>query len=131
MVTYIVNILGEYKSLNVETHGKSPIVYNELMTASLDPSMLLEQTVSITGLGTRGDIPHGTPPQEAWANVGQHRPNTLFDNGSNNECNIPHSNQQSSREQLRQSTVTDGSSSEVATNKQIKDIYLQDLSDSK
>ena len=131
MVTYIVIILGEYKSLNVETHGRSPIVYDELMTASLDPSMLMEQTANITGLGTRGDIPHGTLPQEAWANVNQHRPNTLFDNSSNMECGMTHLNQQTSRDQLPQSTLTDVSSSEVAVNKQIKDIYLQDLSDSK
>ena len=131
MVNYIVNILGEYKSLNVETHGRSPIVYNELMTASLDPSMLMEQTVSITGLATRGDVPHGTHPQEAWANVNQHRPNTLFDNGSNMESSMTHVTQQTSREQLSQSKLTDVSSSDMAANKQIKDIYLQDLSDSK
>ena len=131
MVTYNVNILGEYKSLNVDTHGGVPIVYNELMTASLDPSMLMQQTANITGSGTRGETPHGTIPQEAWTNVGQHRPNTLFDYDSNNESTIPHSNQQSSNGQLPQSTVTDASLSKAAINKQIKDIYLQDLSDSK
>ena len=47
------------------------------------------------------------------------------------ECGMTHLNQQTNREQLSQSTLTDVSSSDVASNKQIKDIYLQDLSDSK
>ena len=49
------------------------------------------------------------------------------------ESGIAHLNQQTNRDQLNQSTLTDASlSSEVAANnKQIKDIYLQDLSDSK
>lgn len=105
---------------------------NDLMTTSLDPVILMQQTAASTGSGNSATVVPGSLPQESWATSGPHRPNTLFEYDANNGSTITPPNQQHGREQLPQhSTDAASTTSEVVINKHIKDIYLQDLSDSK
>ena len=108
-------------------------MHNDLMTTSLDPVMLMQQTAAVTGSGNSVTAVPGALLQESWATSGPHRPNTLFEYDANNGSTITPPNQQHSREPLPQHSTDAPASttSDVVINKQIKDIYLQDLSDSK
>ena len=127
---------GESKSLSVEKQKEAFVIHqdNDLMTASLDPVLLMQQThqpnVSRDGYNT--PPVHGLPVQEPWAiSSGPNRPNSLFEydttTGSTIKAEVPpnSSNGSSSHEDAPPTT------SEAQVKQHIKDIYLQDLSDSK
>ena len=107
---------------------------NDLMTASLDPVMLMQQThqpnVSRDGYNT--PPVHGLTSQEPWAiSSGPNRPNSLFEYDTANGSTIkteapPNSNNGSSSHEDAPPPA-----SEAQIKQHIKDIYLQDLSDSK
>ena len=101
------------------------------MTTSLDPVMLMEQTTEATSSGST-HVP-GLLPQESWATSGTHRPNTLFEYDANNGGPTKTENPQQCTDVPPQSlsNITSSATSESMINQQIKDIYLQDLSDSK
>ena len=101
------------------------------MTTSLDPVMLMQQTTEATSSGNT-PVP-GLFSQESWATSGTHRPNTLFEYDANNGGSTKPETPQKCPEIQPQSSANTTSSvtSESMTNQQIKDIYLQDLSDSK
>ena len=97
---------------------------HDLMTTSLDPVMLMQET-SDNSENTPTPDPGLLPPQDAWATSGPHRPNKLFEHNSRtNGTTIKPENQSSN-------DVPSLTTADVLTNQQIKDIYLQDLSDSK
>ena len=95
--------------------------------------MLIQQTTEAAGSGNTPTPVPGLVCQESWATSGTHRPNTLFEYDANNGGSTKPENSQQCSEVQPQSTTTIPSSvtSESMINQQIKDIYLQDLSDSK
>ena len=103
------------------------------MTTSLDPVMLMQQTTEATGSGNTPTPVPGLLSQESWTTSGTHRPNTLFEYDANNGGSTKPENPQQCPEIQPQLSANTTSSvmSQSMINQQIKDIYLQDLSDSK
>ena len=107
--------------------------HTDLMTTSLDPVMLMKENTTNTGSGNTTTAVPGLPSQETWATAGPHRPNTLFEPDANHKSTITTQNQQHGQAQLppHSNYAPASTTCKAEINQHIKDIYLQDLSDSK
>ena len=124
--------LGESKSLIIQKQKRGAPTQHDLMTTSLDPVMLMQET-SDNSENTPTPDPGLLPPQDSWVTTGPHRPNKLFEHTSTNGKAInPETQIHCTKLQTQTSNGAPSlTTSDVLTNQQIKDIYLQDLSDSK
>ena len=119
--------LGESKSLIIQKQKRGAPSQHDLMTTSLDPVMLMQET-SDNSENTPTPDPGILPPQDSWVTSGPHRPNKLFEHTSTNgkavnlETQIQYTKVQPEASNVAPSLAT----SDVLTNQQIKDIYLQD-----
>ena len=128
---------GESKSLSVEKQKEAFVIHqdNDLMTASLDPVLLMQQThqPNISRDGYNTPPVHGLPSHEPWAiSAGPNRPNSLFEydttTGSTIKTEVPPPNSNNGSSSHEDAPPP---ASEAQVKQHIKDIYLQDLSDSK
>ena len=116
----------------MQKQKKPPLTQHDLMTTSLDPVMLMQET-SDNSENTSTPDPGLLPPQDSWATSGPNRPNKLFENGSTNGKSVKSESQSLCGDMPSQTSnnVSSSATSDLQINQQIKDIYLQDLSDSK
>ena len=116
----------------MQKQKKPPLTQHDLMTTSLDPVMLMQET-SDNSENTPTPDPGLLPAQDAWATSGPNRPNKLFEHGSTNGKSVKPESQSLCGDVSSQTSnnVSSSATSDVQINQQIKDIYLQDLSDSK
>ena len=124
--------VGESKSLIIQKQKRTAMTQHDLMTTSLDPVMLMQET-SDNSENTPTPDPGLLAAHESWATSGPHRPNKLFENNSTNGKPVKPESQVLCGDVPSQnsSDVPSSTTSDVLINQQIKDIYLQDLSDSK
>ena len=116
----------------MQKQKRPPLTQHDLMTTSLDPVMLMQET-SDNSENTPTPDPGLLPPQDSWATSGPNRPNKLFENGSTNGKSVKSESQSLCGDMPSQTSnnVSSSATSDLQINQQIKDIYLQDLSDSK
>ena len=116
----------------MQKQKKPLLTQHDLMTTSLDPVMLMQET-SDNSENTPTPDPGLLPAQDAWATSGPNRPNKLFEHGSTNGKSVKPESQSLCGDVSSQpsNNVSSSATSDVQINQQIKDIYLQDLSDSK